>query len=99
MKPLPYLIALAATAAIPALAQGGPQTSPYGTQQGAVGQAQQSSEFRERAAELPPAVTRHPSAKRHPGTLRKFNTGTSGGPEVQFDADRRAAREAAPQPR
>lgn len=89
------LIALALVATPPALAQGSSQTAPPGTQQGAFGQTQQSSEFRGRATEQAPMPQAHPSAKRHPGTVRKFYSYETGAPVVQFDLDRRAASEAA----
>ena len=94
MKSLPILIVLALAAA-PALAQDR-QTQAPGTQQSSPGGAQQSSEFRDRASE--PAAVAPDSPRyyrRHPGKLTKFNTGSAGVPEVQFDVDRREARERA----
>lgn len=98
MKSLYVLAAVAMMTAGPALAQNQQQKEPfagaYGTQQGAPGGAQQSSEFRERSAEQT-AVEAKRHYRRHPGTLTKFNTGTAGAPEVQFDIDRREAQQSA----
>lgn len=95
MKARALLIVLA-LAASPALAQDRPESAPYGTQQGFAGQAQQSSEYRDRASEpADKAKPKHWSAQRHPGTLKKFNTGSAGAPQVQFDVDRLEAKEAA----
>lgn len=95
MKTLPIMVVLALVAAAPALAQDR-QTHAPGTQQSSPGGAQQSSEFRDRASEAAATAPDAPRYyNRHPGRLTKFNTGSAGVPEVQFDVDRREARERA----
>jgi hypothetical protein len=95
MKTLSLMIVLALAAA-PAWAQNRQtQTTPPGTHQGTPGGATQSSEFRDRANEQAATAPDAPRYyNRHPGRVTKFSSaGTV--PEVQFDVDRREAKERA----
>jgi hypothetical protein len=85
----------AALAAAPALAQewrsqehgsqSGATEPPGGSYQGYLGQDERLGD--QQQAQVPEETTPH----RDPGTLRKFNSNTGYGPEVQFDEDRREA--------
>lgn len=104
MKALGLLIATACLATAPALAQQG-DPGARGTQQGVAGSAQQSSEFRERAAaapieqsaEIPLDAPRY--YNRHPGRLTKLGAANGIAPEVQADVEARELQRRAGQGR
>lgn len=98
MKVTTTILALAAAlVASGALAQerqplGSATEPPGGTYQG-YSNSREYDERNQQTAQMPAT----PEARPAPGTLRKFNSNSGYGPEVQFDVDRREAAERARQ--
>lgn len=98
MKMTTTILALAAAlAASGAIAQErqplGSSTEPPGGAYQGYSNSREYDERNQQTAQMPAT----PGRRTDPGTLRKFNSNSGYGPEVQFDVDRREAAERARQ--